>query len=328
MRRRDFISALGGAAMLPLPLHAQVASRIRRIGILSALSATDSQTALLISSLQTGLVQNGWVEGQNIEILVRYANGNLDRLAALASELVRANVELIVTSGTPPVKAVRNASSEMPVIFATIGDPVGAGVVDSLARPGGKATGLSLIATELARKRLELTKEIVPDLSSVAILWDPSNESLALQFKQTQEAAKLLGLTIHSLPVKLADQFHAAIQTAVAFRAGALITTSDAIQIAQRELIAKYATQSRIPLVGEFREIAEAGAVFSYGPNRADMWRRAAGYVDKILRGTQPAELPIQQPTRFEFVLNLKAANALDLKLNPMLLARADQVIE
>src|SRR4051812_42103977 len=328
MRRRDFISALGGVGILPLQLHAVIASRIRRIGILSSFSATDSQAALLISSLQTGLVQNGWVEGQNVEILVRYANGNLDRLAALASELVLARVEVIVTNGTPPVKAIRNASSEMPVVFATIGDPVGAGVAASLARPGGRATGLSLIATDLARKRLELIKEVIPGLSSVAILWDPSNESLALQFKQTEEAAKLLGLTIHSLPVKAADQFPTAIQTAVAARAGALITTSDAVQIGQRELIAKSATESRIPLVGEFREIAEAGAVLSYGPNRSDMWRRAAGYVDKILRGTPPAELPIQQPTRFEFVLNIKAANALGLKIDPMLLARADEVIE
>jgi putative ABC transport system substrate-binding protein len=283
---------------------------------------------LFITSLQTGLVQNGWVEGQNIEIIIRYANGNLDRLAALANELVRASVEVIVTNGTPPVKAVRNASSEMPVVFATIGDPVGAGVAASLARPGGSSTGLSLIATDLARKLLELIKEAIPGLSRVAMLWDPSNESLALQFKQTEEAAKLLGLTIHSLPVKAANQFRTAIQTAVAAHADALITTSDAVQIGQRALIAESATQSGLPLVGEFREIAEAGAVLSYGPNRSDMWRRAADYVDKILRGTKPADLPIEQPTRFEFILNIKAAKALGLKIDPMLLARADEVIE
>ena len=328
MKRRDLFFALGGAAIFPVSLHAQVTSRPRRIGILSSFSATDSQGLALIASLQAGLVEKGWVEARNIETLVRYANEDLDRLTVLATELVRENVEIIVTNGTPAVQAVRKASATTPVVFATIGDPVGAGIAISLAKPGRSATGLSLIATDLARKRLELLKEVIPKLSRVAILWNPSNDSLVLQFKQTEEAAKVLGLTIESLPVKTADQFLSAIGTAVDAGADALITTSDNIQIGQRAMIVKFATQSRLPLVGEFREIAEAGAVLSYGPNRSDMWRRAASYVDKILNGTKPAEIPIEQPTRFELVINIKAANTLGLKIDPVLLARADEVIE
>jgi len=260
---------------------------------------------------------------------IRYAGTNLAQLPALAAELIhQGNVEVLVTHGTPPVQAAQRASNVLPIVFATIGDPVGAGIVASLARPGGNVTGLSLIATDLGAKRLEILKETLPRLNCVAMLWNPNNASLALQFKETQAAAQVLGLQFQSLPATTLDDFEPSIKTAANARCDAVISTSDTIQISQRAKIIATAIRHGLPVIGEFREIADAGAILSYGPSRADMWRRATEYVDKILKGTRAGDLPVEQPTRFDLVINLKTAKTLGLEIPPTLLARADEVIE
>src|SRR6266478_2018291 len=330
LKRRDFITLLGGAAAAwPLAARAQQSDRLRRIGVLAVFEIDDPQGQALIKSLRGGLEQRGLIEGRNISMEIRYAGTNLARLPALAAELIhQGDVEVIVTHGTPPVQAAQRASNVLPIVFATIGDPVGAGIVTNLARPGGNVTGLSLIATDLGAKRLEILKETLPRLNCVAMLWNPNNASLALQFKETQAAAQVLGLQFQSLPATTLDDFEPSIKAAANARCDAVISTSDTIQISQRAKIVATAIRHGLPVIGEFREIADAGAILSYDPSRADMWRRAAEYVDKILKGTKAGDLPVEQPTRFDLVINVKTAKALGLPIPPTLLARADEVIE
>ena len=237
-------------------------------------------------------------------------------------------MDVVVTHGTPAVQALQKASPAVAIVFATIGDPVGAGIVDSLARPGGNVTGLSLIATDLGTKRLEILKEALPHLRRVAMLSNPANASLVLQVSETEAAARLLGVQFKAIAVKSSDDLETGVEAALAVRADAIITTSDSIQVSERARIVELAMRNRLPVIGEFREIAGAGALLSYGPNRVDMWRRAGDYVDKILKGARPNDLPIEQPTRFELLINLKTAKALGLEVPPTLLARADEVIE
>ncbi len=328
LRRRELITLLGGAAAWPLVAHAQQSDRLRRIGVLAVFEIDDPQGQVLIRSLRGGLQQRGLIEGRNISIEIRYAGTDLAQLPALAAELIQGNVEVIVTHGTPPVQAALRSSNVIPIVFATIGDPVGAGIVTSLARPGGNVTGLRLIATDLGAKRLEILKETLPRLNCVAMLWNPNNASLALQFKETQAAAQVLGLQFQSLPATTLDDFEPSIKAAANARCDAVISTSDTIQISQRAKIVATAIRHGLPVIGEFREIADAGAILSYDPSRADMWRRAAEYVDKILKGTKAGDLPVEQPTRFDLVINVKTAKALGLPIPPTLLARADEVIE
>jgi putative ABC transport system substrate-binding protein len=328
MRRRDFISALGGAAAWPLAGRAEQWEHLRRIGILASFEIDDTQGQALIKSFRAGLRAHGLIEGQNTSIIIRYAGTDIAQLLPLATELVQANVEVIVTHGTPPVQAALRASKTIPVVFATIGDPVGAGIVASLAKPSGYATGLSLIATDLAVKRLEILKETLPRLNRVGILWNPGNASLALQFKETEEAAGALGIQLQSLPAMTVSDFESSIRSAADTGCDAIISTSDTLQISQRAQIVASAMRYRLPVVGEFREIVMAGALLSYGPSRGEMWRRAAEYVDKILRGTMAGDIPVEQPTRFELLINVKTAKALGLDISPMLRARADEVIE
>ena len=323
------MALLGGAtAAWPLAARAQQAERMRRIGILAVFEIDDPQGQALIKSFRTGLQQRGLIEGRNTSIEIRYAGTNLARLPALAGELIQANVEVIVTHGTPPVLAAQRASNVIPVVFATIGDPVGAGIVNSLARPGGSVTGFSLIATDLSAKRLEILREALPHLSRVAMLWNPDNVSLALQFKEAEAAARTLGIQFQSLPAKTVDDIEPSIKAAANARCDAVISTSDTMQISHRTQIITTAMRHGLPVIGEFREIAAAGAIVSYGPSRVDMWRRAAEYVDKILKGTKAGDLPVEQPTRFDLVINLKASRALGLNVPPTLIARADEVIE
>jgi putative ABC transport system substrate-binding protein len=329
MQRREFITLLGGTAVAwPLAAGAQQPDRVRRMGVLMGLAESDPESNAQIVALRNGLQERGWAEGRNLEIELRYAEGKPERLRTLAIELVQKNVQVIVTHGTPAVQAAQEASATVPIVFATIGDPLGAGVVASLARPGGNITGLSLIATDLSTKRLEVLKETLPHLTRVAMLWNPKNASLALQYKETEAAARQLGLRLHSLPAVTMADFDIGIKAAAETGADAVITTSDANQVSQRARIVELALRNRLPVVGEFREIAAAGALLSYGPNRVDMWRRAAGYVDKIFKGTKPSDLPVEQPTRFELIMNSKTARTLGLTIPPTLLARADEVIE
>jgi len=328
MRRRDLL-VLGSAAFAyPSVAFAQMPDRVRRVGVLATFEAGDPQGEILIERLRSGLKTYGWTEGNNLHIELRYTGPNPARLEPLAAELARASVELIVTHGTPAAYAMKKAAANLPIVLATIGDPVGAGLAESLARPGGNITGFSLIASDLSRKRLEILKEAVPRASRVALLSNPRNASLVLQVKEAEAAAQIIGLELQLLPVQDVRDLEPSIKAAAEGRANAIITTSDNIQVIQRAQIVNLAMGYQIPVIAEYREIAEAGALLSYGPSRQDSWLRAAAYVDKILDGAKAADLPIEQPSRFELVINLKSARNLSLEISPYLLSRADEVIE
>ena len=331
MRRREFIALVGSAGAMtywPRLSRAQRAERVRRVGVLMNLAADDLEASARISALQRSLHELGWVELRNIAFEIKYADGRIDILPRLASELVASNVDVIVGAGTPAVQALKMQTNSMPVVIGAGGDPVGAGLVSSLARPGGNITGFSLQSTEVVTKRLQLSGEIVPGLTRLAFLWDPNNASIALQFKETEAAGRAVGVQVQSVEVTTVAQIEAGMLAAAKARADAIFASSDAIQTANRAHIAALAIQHKLPLSAEFKIVASAGALFTYGPSVADLWRRAGGYVDRILKGEKPGDLPVQQPTKFELVINLKTAKALGLTVPPTLLARADEVIE
>jgi putative ABC transport system substrate-binding protein len=329
MIRRDFAALLCGAMVAPcLPAMAQQADRVRRIGILIAGGEHDALAKARIGAVQARLTELGWVEGRNIAYTIRYVAGRLDRVPVLVAELLHANVELILTSGTQLIQAVQHASPATPVVMAGIGDPVGAGVVKSLSRPGGNTTGLSLIAPELAGKRLELAKEALGRLERVAIIWNPANKSVRLRFAETADAARKLGLKLTSVEVRRADEIEHGLQAAAKAGAHALITTEDALLLANRRTVVGVALKLRLPAISGLRPFADAGALLSYGPSTLNLWHRAAGYVDKILKGVRPADLPVERPTRFELVINQRTARTLGVVIPQTLLAVADKVIE
>jgi putative tryptophan/tyrosine transport system substrate-binding protein len=328
MRRRDFIKVLGsGAAMWSLAARGQQSDRVRRIGILLSSTESDALTHALINSFRTGFREHGWTEGLNFKLEFRYAGGKLEQLPMLAADLVQANVDLIVTGGTEPIQAASKATTSIPIAMTTIGDPVGAGVVASLARPGGNVTGLSLLATELSAKRVELLKGL-PTLTRVAVLWNPTNASVVLKFKEIETAAKFLNIQVRSMPIREAKDIERVLQPAELDNAEAVITTEDALQMTYRSRIIDLARQQKVPVASEFGVFARSGSLMSYGPSILDLWRRAAGYVDKIFKGVKPADLPVEQPTSFELVVNLKSAKALGLAVPPTMLTRVDEVIE
>ena len=327
MRRRQFIASVGGALAWPLKAKANRPDKPRRVGILALFPASDPRVVVQFEMFRQRLRELGWLEHLNIAFEIKYPEDSVDKFAKPAAELV-ASSDIIVTSGTPPVQALQRLTRNTPIVAASIGDPVGAGLVASLARPGGNVTGFSLQATELATKRLEVIRDAIPGLTRLALLWNPENPSLALQFEETEEAANKLGLELLSLRVITLTDIRSAIAAASQAQAHAICATSDGVQTANRALIAKLAIDHMLPLMGEFKTVAEAGALLSYGPAVDDLWRRAAEYADRILRGENPAELPIQRPTKFELVINLKTARAIGLIVPPMLLARADVVIE
>jgi putative tryptophan/tyrosine transport system substrate-binding protein len=329
-RKSAAIIALFVLALLlsPLAADAQQSGKVWRIGILFASGERDLSTQTGLSALRLGLQDRGWTEGRNIAFEIRYVGGRPDRAPALAAELVRSNVDIILTSGTELILAAQKASSAIPVVMVGIGDPVGSGIVASLARPGGHVTGLSLIAPDLAAKRLELAQETLPGLAHVAILWNPNNASVTLRFKETEAAARVMGLKLHSIEARQPRDFEKDLEAAARAGAQALITTEDALMIGQRAEFIRLAIKHRLPAISGLRVFADAGSLLSYGPNNPDLWRRAAGYVDKIFAGARPADLPVEQPTKFELVINLKTAKALGLTIPPSLLMRADEVIE
>jgi putative ABC transport system substrate-binding protein len=237
-------------------------------------------------------------------------------------------VDVIVASGTELTKAAWKASNGIPVIMVGVGDPIGADIVTSLARPGGNVTGLSLIAPELAAKRLELAKEAIPGLARIAILWNPNNPSVTLRFRETEAAARVIGLKLESIEARRADDFEQGLQAAARAGAQALITTEDALMSAHRAQIIRLAMRHRLPAISGLWWFADAGALLSYGPSSLDLWRRAAGYVDKIFAGAKPADLPVEQPTKLELIVNLKTAKSLGLTVPPPVLARADKIID
>jgi putative ABC transport system substrate-binding protein len=328
VNRRQFIALLGGAAAWPLAARAQQPERIRRVGVLMPIARGDLEAQKRLAALVEALEKLGWLDGKTIAFERRYADGNPERLPALAAELVQANVDVIVTHAAQPIEAVRKATSTLPIVMATVGDALGAGYVASLARPGGNVTGLTIFATEQSAKRLQLIKEFSPTLARAAVLWNGNASGHRLQMKEMEVAAPGLGIVLQSLPVRSASELDASLHAAGQAQIEAVVTMDDPLIQSQRARIVAFAMGRRLPVMAEFRPITEAGGLMSYGPNQVDMWRRAAAYVDKILKGAKPADLPVQQPTVFELVINLKTANALGLEVPPTLLARADEVIE
>jgi putative ABC transport system substrate-binding protein len=305
-------------------VEAQQPARIPRIGILIPSSA--SFFSARVEAFRQRLRERGYVEGKNIAIEYRYAEGKLERLPDLAAELVRLKVDVIVTASAPGILAAKKASATMPIVFATAADPVGSGYVSSLARPGGNITGLSLMAPDLDGKRLELLKEAFPKVARVAFLWGGGPRG-NLTLTEMEAAAKAVGLKLQSLPVRSLDDFDSAFARAKREGAQALITTVSPLFNDQQRQVLDFAAKNRLPAMYPASEFVEAGGLMSYGPNYTDLWRRAADFVDKILKGTKPADIPVEQPMKFEFIINLKAAKQIGVTIPPNLLVRADKVI-
>jgi ABC-type uncharacterized transport system substrate-binding protein len=324
MNRRAFITLLGGAAAAwPLAARAQQAGRLPTIGFLGAGDALAlGWTAAFVRRLR----ELGWIEGRTVAIEYRWAEGRSERYTEIAAEFVRLNVDVIVTAGSAVV-AVKQATSVIPIVFAIAIDPVGAGLVASLARPGGNATGLSVQATDLTGKRLELLREIVPGLSRLAIMGNIGNPLAVLEMREAQAAATSLGLDATTIEIQRAEDIAHGFE-AIKGRAEALYVGSGALMVTNRVRIQTLATGARLPAMYGHRGYVEAGGLMSYGTSYPDLWRRAADFVDRILRGAKPADIPIEQPTKFDLVINLTTAKALGLDVPPTLLARADEVIE
>src|SRR6516165_4137791 len=296
MKRREFITLLGGAAVVwPLAAGAQQAGKVYRMAFFSAGELIQPKTR---SIFVNGLRELGWIEGKNILLEGRFAKNRLERLPGLAAELVSLDVNVIVAFGTLAPLAAKRATTTIPIVMANAGDPLGTGLVASLARPGGNVTGLSLMAPDLGGKRLELLREVLPSLSRVAVLWDAANPYAALVFKETQGAGRTLGIEVQSLEVRGPDDFDGAFEALRRQRRDALITVEDPLTFTHQNRIANFAAGQLLPTLHGFKEDVVAGALMSYGANLADLFRRAAGYVDKILKGAKPADLPVQQPTK------------------------------
>ena len=326
MRRREFIALVSGAIACPVVVRAQH-SKVPRIGYLGVTSPSDRPR--LLDAFRQRLRELGWVEGQNIVIDYRFAEGRLDQLPHLAADMVRLKVDVIVSLGTQGVTAAKNATETIPIVMIAVRDPVGIGLISSLARPGGNVTGVSGYAgLESVAKQLELLKEMVPEASSVAILTNPANAYHQLAIKEVNVAAKALGVQLQLLEARDASDFDRAFAAMAKERVGALLVLSDGIFSSHRTRLADLAARSRLPAAYAVREIVEAGGFMSYGPSFLDLHRRAATFVDKILKGAKPADLPVEQPTKFELVINLKAAKALGLEVPPLLIAQADELIE
>ena len=327
MRRREFMAlAIGGASMWPLPVHAQHPQKMARIGVL--LPGTPASFALRAKAFLDGLRELGHVEGKTIAIEWKWGQDRVETLSELAAELVRSNVDVIVTGGTAAAKALKAAIQQIPIVVAIIGDPVAAGLVENLARPNGNLTGFSIVAPELGGKRLQLLKEIVPNVSAVSVLLNTRNPQSQIELKEMQTAAGAMGLQLYpaeiSSEVGLEDAFAAINQAAVQ----ALVVLTDPILFSQRKRTVELAHSHKLPAMYFFQGFVEDGGLMSYGPSDADLFRRAAGYVDRILKGAKPGDLPIEQPTKFELFINLKTASALGLRIPESFFVRADKVIE
>jgi len=310
-----------GLLVRPLPTKAQEATKIPRVGYLSPGSGRGPQ-------FRQGLRELGYVDGQNIVIVPRGARGKRDRLPALAAELVRLKVDVIVALNPPAARAAKNTTTTIPIVIRSSRDPVRSGFVASLARPGGNITGLWSISGDLIGKRLELLKEVVPGLSRVAVLWKPGRRRSGARFKRTQVTARALGMQLQSLQVRDPSDFQGAFEAATRERAGALITLRNPDIVGHRKRIAELALESRLPAVYDDRAFVEVGGLMSYGTDLAALHRRAATFVDKILKGAKPADLPIEQAREFELVINLKTAKQIGITIPPAVLYRTDKVIK
>ncbi len=315
-----------GTLVAPLTAFAQPAVKIPRIGVLNP--GAPAAVSRFVEAFNLGLRDLGYVEGKNIVAERRFGDGKTERIAEFAAELVRLKVDIIVTSTDVAIAAVKRQTQTIPIVMANSTDPVGTGFIASLARPGGSVTGLTGISPELNAKRLELLKEAVPGLSRVAIMWNPDDRGGVLDYKETENAARALRLQLQSLEVSRADDFERAFATSTTGHAEALIAVPSSLAFTNRSQLASLALKNRMPSMFGPREIADAGGLMAYGPSVTELWRRAATYVDKILKGAKPGDLPVEQPNKFELVINLKTAKALGLTLPPSLLRRADEVIQ
>jgi putative ABC transport system substrate-binding protein len=298
---------------------------MRRIGFLG--NSTPVLEENLIGPFRDGLRDLGYVEGKNIVVEYRWAEGKYERFPALIAELIASKVELIVTAGTPAAVAVKKAAPSTPLVMIAVGDPVGTDLIKSLAHPGGNITGLTSIASDLEGKRLELLREVLPQVSHVAVLWNPASPFQVVLEKELQAAARDLGIKVLSLGVKAAEDLDTAFAIVLKERPGALLVLADRLFLHNRARIMKFALKNRLPGVHAYVELVEAGGLMSYGPSYPGMHRRAAYYVDRILKGTKPADLPVERPAKFELVINLQTAKAIGLQIPPNVLARADRVI-
>ena len=319
------VLALGIHSAL-LAAEAQQTNKVPRIGFLG--NSTDALEANLVGPFRDGLRDLGYVEGQNILIEYRWAEGKYERFPALIAELIASKVDVIVTAGTPATQAYQKARTSIPLVMVAVGDPVGTGIVASLNRPGGNITGLTSISPELESKRIELLREVIPNLSHIAVLWNPKNAFHAIENKQVEAAAAALRMKVLYLGVEVQEQIDNAFAQILKERPGALLVLADRVFLHNRALIMDFATKHRLPGVYAYLELVEAGGLMSYGPSYADMHRRAATYVHKILKGAKPADLPVEQPTKFELVVNLKTAKVMGITLPQSILVRADRVIE
>jgi putative tryptophan/tyrosine transport system substrate-binding protein len=312
VKRRQFITLLGGAAAWPLSARAQQAQRVPRIGVL--LPGTRSSFAVRVEALRQGLQQLGYVEGRTIALEWRFADEKFDRLPDLATDLAALPVDIIVANGTPATRAAKGATSLIPIVMVSVSDPVSTGLVASLARPGGNVTGLSIFGPDLSGKRLAL--------------FNPTNGTSHLELREMQAAARTLNVELRSVEVSTPNTMEIAFGAVMRENAEAFVVLTDGLLFSERKAIADLAAKHRLPGIYWEPEFSRAGGLMSYGPSSTDLSRRSAGYVDQIIKGASPADLPVQQPTKFELVINLKTAKALGLEIPPTLLARADEVIE
>jgi putative ABC transport system substrate-binding protein len=329
--RRSFIGALAGGLVAPLAAEAQQAGKVARIGYLVTGSLESPETRVGLDAFRQGLRERGYVEGQNIVIEYRSADGKIDRLPGLAVELARLKVDLIFAVATPAARAAQQATTTIPIVAGAMGDPVGDGLVASLARPGGNITGLTFLGPELVPKRLGLLKEALPKVTRVAALWHPGafgERTNQVMLKETEGAARALGVQLQLVGVRGADELDRAFSTMTKERAEALVVFPSTMLFSERRRIVALAAKHRLPSMSNAREFVELGGLIGYGASITDLNRRAATYVDKILKGAKPADLPVEQPTKFELVINLKTAKALGLTIPPALVGRGDEVIQ
>ena len=323
-RRRFLLTSLAGALATPLATEAQSrVGKVPRVGILNSDTAQDAR----VGEFRDGLRELGYVEGQNLLIIYRWADGHQDRLPALADDLLASNVDVIVAIGAS-VWAAKRQTSTVPIVIAFSGDPVGTAMVSNLARPGGNITGLSFMSSDLAAKRLDLLKQTFPRIARVAVLYLPAEVSTVPELRETEAAARTISVTLQPLAVRDPKDLEPLFAAATRERADALLVFAHAFAFVHRDRIIELAARQRLPAMYGWREFVDVGGLMSYGPNVNAILRRAAGYVDRILKGAKPGDLPIEQPTKFELIINLKTAKALGLTIPPSLLARADQVIE
>ena len=325
MKRREFITLIGGAAVWPLAARAQPPTNARKIGFLGM--ETETGSAPWVDGLRAGLREHGYVEGKEIAFEFRYADGKYERLAQLAAELLDRKIDVLVTYGTPGGRAAKNATTTVPIVISSSGDPVASGLVASLSRPGGNITGVAFFNPELSAKRLELLKEVFPQIRAVAVLLNPNNPISRQNFEAIDLAAKALNIELKQHGVRGPSEFESAFMAMANSPVGAVAVLDDAMLIVNAGTIGQLALKHRLPSVG-FKEIAEGGGLLSYAVDFPDMFRQSARLIDKIFRGSTPSDIPVEQVTKFELVINLKTAAALAVKISPMTLARADKVIE